>query len=53
MESDLSPRKIKVAAGILIGQSFGTSILPYSAMMLMLSRSPGSSAGPRRSSPGR
>jgi MFS family permease len=35
-ESDFSPRKLKVAAGILIGQSFGTSILPYSALMLML-----------------
>ena len=34
-ESDFSPRKLKVAAGILIGQSFGTSILPYSALMLM------------------
>lgn len=36
MEGDFSPRKLKVAAGILIGQSFGTSILPYSALMLML-----------------
>jgi len=36
IESDFSPRKLKVAAGILVGQSFGTSILPYSAMMLML-----------------
>ena len=35
-ESDFSPRKLKVAAGILFGQSFGTSILPYSALMLML-----------------
>jgi MFS family permease len=35
-ESDFSLRKLKVAAGILIGQSFGTSILPYSALMLML-----------------
>ena len=35
-ESDYSLRKIKIAAGILVGQSFGTSILPYSAMMLML-----------------
>lgn len=35
-EGDFTPRKLKVAAGILIGQSFGTSILPYSAMMLML-----------------
>jgi len=35
MEGDFSPRKLKVAAGILIGQSFGTSILPYSALMLM------------------
>ena len=36
MESDYSSRKLKIAAGILIGQSFGTSILPYSALMLML-----------------
>lgn len=36
VESDFSPRKLKVAAGILFGQSFGTSILPYSALMLML-----------------
>ena len=36
MEGDFSPRKLKIAAGILIGQSFGTSILPYSALMLML-----------------
>jgi MFS family permease len=35
-ESDFSPRKLKIAGGMLIGQSFGTSILPYSAMMLML-----------------
>ncbi len=34
-ESDFSPRKLKVAAGILIGQSFGTSILPYSAIFLL------------------
>lgn len=34
-ESDFSPRKLKVAAGILIGQSFGTSILPYSALFLL------------------
>ncbi len=36
IERDFSPRKIKIAAGILFGQSFGTSILPYSALMLML-----------------
>lgn len=36
MESDFSPRKLKIAAGILVGQTFGTSILPYSALMLML-----------------
>jgi MFS family permease len=35
-ESDFSPRKLKIVAGIIIGQSFGTSILPYSALMLML-----------------
>jgi MFS family permease len=35
MESDFSPRKLKIAGGMLIGQSFGTSILPYTAMMLM------------------
>lgn len=35
-EGDFSPRKLKVALGILFGQSFGTSILPYSALMLML-----------------
>ena len=35
MESDFSPRKLKIAGGMLIGQSFGTSILPYSAMALM------------------
>lgn len=36
MESDFSPRKLKIAAGILMGQTFATSILPYSALMLML-----------------
>jgi len=36
MEGDFSPRKLKIVAGIIIGQSFGTSILPYSALMLML-----------------
>ena len=35
-EGDFSSRKIKVAAGILFGQSFGTSILPYTALTLML-----------------
>ncbi len=36
MESDFTPRKVKIAAGILIGQTFGTSILPYSALTLLL-----------------
>ena len=36
MEGDFSRRKLKIVAGIIIGQSFGTSILPYSALMLML-----------------
>ena len=36
MEGDFSPRKLKIVAGIIVGQSFGTSILPYSALMLML-----------------
>ena len=35
-ESDFSPRKLKIAAGILIGQSFATSILPFSAVGLLL-----------------
>lgn len=35
-ESDFSPRKLKIAAGILIGQSFATSILPFSAAGLLL-----------------
>lgn len=35
-EGDFSPRKLKVALGILFGQSFGTSILPYTALTLML-----------------
>ena len=35
-ESDFSPRKIKVAAGVMIGQIFATSILPFAAMGLVL-----------------
>lgn len=35
-EGDFSPRKLKIALGILFGQSFGTSILPYTALTLML-----------------
>lgn len=35
-ESDFSPRKLRVAAGILIGQSFATSILPFSAVGLLM-----------------
>lgn len=35
-ESDFSPRKLKIATGILIGQSFATSILPFSAVGLLL-----------------
>jgi len=34
-ESDFSPRKLKVAAGILIGQFFATSLLPFSAVGLL------------------
>jgi len=36
IEGDFSPRKIKIAAGVLIGQSFATSILPFSAMSILL-----------------
>ncbi|HEY0105618.1 MAG TPA: MFS transporter, partial [Rhizomicrobium sp.] len=36
MEGDFSRRKLKIVAGIIVGQSFGTSVLPYSALMLML-----------------
>ena len=32
MEGDFSRRKLKIVAGIIVGQSFGTSILPYSAL---------------------
>jgi MFS family permease len=35
-ESDFSPRKLKIATGILIGQSFATSILPFSAVGILL-----------------
>ncbi|MDE2075254.1 MAG: MFS transporter [Alphaproteobacteria bacterium] len=35
-EGDFSPRKLKIAAGVLIGQSFATSILPYSALPLLM-----------------
>lgn len=35
-ESDLSPRKLKVAAGVMAGQIFATSILPFAAMSLVL-----------------
>jgi hypothetical protein len=35
-ESDFSLRKIKIATGVLIGQTFATSILPYSAFSLLM-----------------
>lgn len=35
-ESDFSPRKIKVAVGVMAGQIFATSILPFAAMSLVL-----------------
>lgn len=35
-ESDFSPRKIKIAAGVMAGQIFATSILPFAAMSLVL-----------------
>ena len=35
-ESDFSPRKLKVAAGVMTGQIFATSILPFAAMSLVL-----------------
>jgi sugar phosphate permease len=35
-EGDFSPRKIKIATAILIGQTFATSILPYSAFSLLI-----------------
>lgn len=35
-ESDFSPRKIKVAIGVMAGQIFATSILPFAAMSLVL-----------------
>ncbi|MGH8228873.1 MAG: MFS transporter [Steroidobacteraceae bacterium] len=36
MEGDFSPRKLKIAAAILIGQTFATSILPFSAFTLLM-----------------
>jgi len=36
IESDFSPRKIKIATAVLIGQTFATSILPYSAFSLLM-----------------
>ncbi len=35
-ESDFSPRKIKIAIGVMAGQIFATSILPFAAMSLVL-----------------
>ncbi len=35
-ESDLTPRKIKIAVGVMAGQIFATSILPFAAMSLVL-----------------
>lgn len=35
-ESDFTPRKIKVAVGVMVGQIFATSILPFAAMSLVL-----------------
>jgi len=35
-ESDFSPRKLKIATGILIGQVLATSLLPFSAVSLLL-----------------
>ena len=35
-ESDFSPRKLKIAAGVMAGQIFATSILPFAAMSLVL-----------------
>jgi MFS family permease len=35
-EGDFSPRKIKIACGVMIGQIFATSILPFAAMGLVL-----------------
>jgi MFS family permease len=36
IEGDFSPRKLKIAAAILIGQTFATSILPYSALTFVM-----------------
>jgi MFS family permease len=36
IESDFSPRKMKVATAILIGQTFATSLLPYGAFSLLM-----------------
>jgi len=36
VESDFSPRKLKIAAAILIGQTFATSLLPYGAFSLLM-----------------
>jgi sugar phosphate permease len=35
-ESDFSPRKIKIAAVILLGQAFGSSLVPYFALSYVL-----------------
>jgi MFS family permease len=35
-ESDFSPRKLKIAFGVMAGQIFATSILPFAAMSLVL-----------------
>lgn len=35
-EGDFSPRKLKIAAAVLIGQTFATSLLPYSAFTLLI-----------------
>jgi MFS family permease len=35
-EGDFSPRKIRIATAVLIGQTFATSILPYSAFSLLM-----------------
>ena len=36
VEGDFSRRKIKIATAILVGQTFATSILPYSAMTFVM-----------------
>jgi MFS family permease len=36
VESDFSLRKIKIATAILVGQTFATSILPYSALTFVM-----------------